>query len=185
MSAELWRDFPLPSDWQTEELRIVSMKSFNLCVSCNVSAFSGWEKSEFDLRLLRRNRGPTFFGANVKGKQVTGFLDGDEERQLCFQWKMIENLLPKLATIDFENAILNVKQTEWYRTAKTNLETKFKTIPISIYGEHEALRIMLIFSNVSLHVATFERDDLKRKCLLKNALSVVLPLVRTTRLFLE
>lgn len=176
-STESWRYFPISSEWQTEELKFLSVRCFNLCVGCSVTAFSGWEKSEFDLKLLRRKHGPSFFGANVKGMQVAGYLDHEKEVQLSSQWKMIERLLPMLATLDFDDAINNVKQADWYTTAMSNLESNFKGVSIPTLGEDEALNIILMYSSLSLKIAYLERDDLKQKCLVKNAMSVVLPLV--------
>ena len=176
-STDSWRYFPITSEWQTEELKLLSKRSFNLSVSCNVSAFSGWETSEFDLKLLRRNQGPSFFGVHVKGIQVAGYLNQDEEKQLSSQWKMIERSLPTLASVDFDHAISKVKQADWYIDAMLSLDSDFKNVPIATMGEDEALKIILLYSDSCLQLANFERDDLKQLCLIKNAMSVILPLV--------
>jgi len=174
--TESWRYFPISSEWQTDEHMSLSKRSYNLCVSCSVSAFSGWEKSEFDLNLLRRNQGPSFFGVNVKGVQVSGYLHKNVEVELASQWKLLEKLLPTLATIDFSNAINDVKQADWYVKAVENLESKFENVPISSFGEEHALNILVTYSRVCLLVALLEKDELRRQCLIKNAMSVVIPL---------
>ncbi len=175
-STESWRYFPIPSDWQTEELKILSKRTFNLCVSCNVSAFSGWEKDEFDLKLMRRNKKSSFFGCNIKGTHVTGYFDPDKERELSSQWELVETLLPLLLSyVDFDNAVSNVKKSNWYTSAMSNLET-FKEVSISSRAENEALNMILMFSKVSLLLADIEKDQQKKECLMKNAMSVIMPM---------
>lgn len=174
-STDSWRYFPIPSDWQTEELKILSRRTFNLCVSCNVSAFSGWEKDEFDLKLMRRNKRSSFFGCNIKGTHVTGYFDPDKERELSSQWELVETLLPFLSYVDFDNAVSNVKKSNWYITAMSNLET-FKEVSISSRAENEALNMILMFSKISLLLADIERDQQKQECLMKNAMSVIMPM---------
>lgn len=176
-STESWRYFPISSEWQTEELKTLSRRSYNLCVSCNVSAFSGWEKEEFDLKLMRRKQGQSFFGINIKGTQVAGYLDRHLESELSSQWKKVQSLLPMLAYIDFDNSVANVKQAAWYTTAMDNLEQGFKDVPISTLAEDEALYVCLMFSKTSLLLAQVERDELKRQCLIRNSMSILLPLV--------
>ncbi len=176
-SVETWRYFPISSEWQTEELKLLSKRAFNLCVSCSVSKFSGWEKAEFDLKLLKRNQGPSFFGARVKGMQVSGYVSHDKENQLSQQWKILGELLPMLATLDFDDATKTIKKTEWYKITLSNLATDFRGIPISTFGEEEALYIILMYSRSCLQLAKLERDELKQQCLIKNAMSVLLPLV--------
>ena len=63
--------FPLPSSWQSASQRKISKQTYNLCIGCSVSTFSGWENEEFtidrmvkDRRKIRRNghEGKVFFG---------------------------------------------------------------------------------------------------------------------------
>lgn len=68
---ELLRSFPLPCLWQTSLHVKISLRTYNLCVACCVSAFSGWEPSEFNLDNLRHND-VNFFGVTLEGQWVAG-----------------------------------------------------------------------------------------------------------------
>ena len=66
-----WSSFPLPSSWQSASQRKISKQTYNLCIGCSVSTFSGWEIEEFtmdrmlkDRRKIRRygHEGQAFFG---------------------------------------------------------------------------------------------------------------------------
>lgn len=171
-----WRHFPLSTEWQNEELKTLSLRTFNLCVGCNVSTFSGWEKSEFDLKLLKRRQGPSYFGAHLNGDQVAGFFDQLKENELGSQWKQIETLLPLLSCIDFDGAMRNVKESKWRKEAILDLESNFIDTPVAAYAEDEALFIILMFSNMCLQLTSIEQNTQKQQCLLKNAMSIILPM---------
>ena len=71
-NVESWRSFPLLSSWQTSTLHEkLSLRAYNLCVSCCVSAFSGWEPREFNLDQLRASD-VNFFGVTLEGATVGG-----------------------------------------------------------------------------------------------------------------
>ena len=59
----------------------------------------------------------------------------------------------------------------------SNLDYRFKNNPISKNAEDEALDIILMFSKVSLLLANIERDKIKQQSLIKNAMSIILPVV--------
>ncbi len=179
MMVETWRDFPVPSDWQSDENHIILSRTvYNLSVSCNVSSFSGWEKDEFTLKSLKKNRRETFFGVNVDGDKVEGCLDQGNERCLSEQWQIIHNIIPTLCNIDFDNAVSIAKTPEWCRNAAEIRQEKFQNIPIACYGEDSALNICLMFSHVGLMIVETEEDEIKIEGILKNAMSIILPLVR-------
>jgi hypothetical protein len=70
---ETWKTFPLPNDWQTDFETKLSTKAYNLCVSCCVSAFSGWEKEEFSVDKLRsRDDDTNLFGVTFANGRVAG-----------------------------------------------------------------------------------------------------------------
>lgn len=177
MTIGSWSHFPISSEWQTDELYALSKRTFNLCVSCNVSAFSGWEKDEFDLSLMRQSHGASFFGVDIKGKKVTGYLNHEMELELSRQWKQIETLLPTLSHLDFDNSIKTVKTYEWFITAMKTIEENFTNTSIASFAEDEALYITLLFAKVSLLLAHYEKDERKHQCLVKNAMSIVFPMV--------
>ena len=71
-SAESWKSFPLEWSWQTSFHERISLRAFNSCVACCVSAFSGWEPHEFNLENLR-SCDVNFFGVTLfEGPTVAG-----------------------------------------------------------------------------------------------------------------
>ncbi len=175
--SENWRHFPIPSSWQSDEHMIMSRSAYNLCVSCSVSSFSGWEREEFTLNLLRKNRKDTFFGVNITGKHVAGWLNKDAESYLSEMWKNVEVLIPGLSSLDFDNAAANAKKVDWYIQAVESLDSKFKDVPIATHGEDSALNILFIFAHTALLLALKEQDKGKRDALLKHTISIILPSV--------
>lgn len=176
--SDTWRHFPITSGWQTDELSIMSRSAYNLLVSCSVSSFSGWEREEFTLNLLKKNRKNTFFGVDIAGQRVTGWMSDEATSYLSQLWQKIESLIPTLSALDFDNAAMNVKKSDWYQKAVQHLETEFKSIPIACHGEESALNILFIFAHAALLMAKHEQDDVKTEVLLKYALSILLPTVR-------
>jgi hypothetical protein len=183
MLSENWRHFPIPSSWQSDENTIMSRSAYNLCVSCSVSSFSGWERDEFTLNLLKKNRKDTFFGVNITGQRVAGWLSKDAESYLSELWKCIELLVPTLSALDFDNAAANAKKVDWYKKVVENLESNFKDVPIACHGEDSALNILFIFAHATLLLARHEQDDIKSEALLKHAISIILPTVSSVRLY--
>ena len=173
--SESWRYFPIPSKWQSDEHAAMSRSAYNLSIASAVSSFSGWEKDEFTLDLLKRSRKDTFFGIHLQGKKVAGFLNSNRERHLSNLWNLIETLIPTLTSLDFENGVSNAKKVDWYKKAMENLENNFKDESIATFGEDSALNILFIFAHIALLLAKQEDDDVKEDALIKHALSIVLP----------
>lgn len=174
--SETWRHFPVPSDWQDDEHVVISRSAYNLCLAGAVSSFSGWEKDEFHLNLMKRNRQKVMFGINIQGDKVAGLIDHERERQLTNIWLLIEDVIPSLTPIDFEDSMKNTKKTGWYKDALKSLH-EFEGDQISSFGEDSGLNILLSFANVALLLANKEEDEIKQNALLKHALSIVLPAV--------
>lgn len=178
-----WSNFPFSSEWQTEALHVLSKRSLNLGASCNVSCFSGWENDEFDLKLIRRDEGPSYFGVHLNERQVVGQLNSEKEILLASQWKMLSKLAPELPDLNFESTLKCVKHEDWYRHAMLDFESKFRNTSIARYAEEEALDIILMYSKLSLKLATIEYDTEKKHCLLAVAMSIILPLVSQSLIF--
>ena len=175
-----FRYYPISCNWQSPELEFLSRRAYNICVSCNVTAFSGWEKKEFTLSAMKRKRGASYFGVRVQGVQVAGHLHKKTELQLSRQWKMVEKLIPTLNSLDFDRGVANTKRADWCVEAMDKLkQPQYQKIPIALYGEDFALSILLIFSKISLIVAKEENDEVKEDMLIKDSLSILLPVVRT------
>ncbi len=175
--AEMWSKFPFSSNWQTEELKLLSLRTFNLAVSCDVSCFSGWENVEFNLRLIRYEEGRSYFGVHLSDTHVVGYLSTEKELQLASQWSMLGQAIPSLQSVKFNDNIEYVKKKEWYKDALSKLETTFSETTISRYGEKEALDVIMMYSKLCLKLALVENDQPKKTCLLANAMSIMLPLV--------
>ena len=96
----MWRTFPLPFNWQSSFYEKVSLRTFNLCVACCVSAFSGWEPSEFNLDQLRSSDG-NMFGVTLEGPTVAGFLPSSVVSLIAEQWEYVSSILPDLEELPF------------------------------------------------------------------------------------
>ena len=112
-----WKELPFETKWQSSELRLLSSCAFNLCVGCSVSLFSGWERDKFTLELLKKRAGPDFIGVNLDGTQISGYLDSNAEKELSRQWKDIQEFVPCAGTLDFDVALLETKESTWYKQA--------------------------------------------------------------------
>uniref|UniRef100_A0A6S8WZ86 Uncharacterized protein n=1 Tax=Chaetoceros debilis TaxID=122233 RepID=A0A6S8WZ86_9STRA len=177
MITESWINFPVSSDWQSEESHsLISRCAYNFGVSCNVSSFSGWERDEFTLKLLKKNRKDTFFGVNIEGERVVSCLDQEGEASLSDQWQMIYRLVPTLCNLHFDQAVIDVKRAQWCQDALELRKSTFKDAKIACYGEDSALNLMLTFAHISLLLTEIEKYEIDTYDLLKNSLSVVLPL---------
>jgi hypothetical protein len=90
---------------------------------------------------------------------------------------LIEKVVPTLTPIDFDNALSNTKQDEWYKIATKNLKKLFDDEAVASYGEESALSILLMFAQVSLMISKELHDNTKQESLVKHSLSLILPTV--------
>lgn len=174
--VETWRTFPLPFHWQTGFHEKVSLRTFNLCVACCVSAFSGWEPSEFNLDQLRSSDG-NMFGVTLEGPTVGGFLPNNLASLVAEQWEYISSILPNLETLPFQKYLQEREQLDWYQRVMRNIGKQASKCKIAFYGEEDGIHALLSFSLLCLLVAEESEGD-ERDELLKNAFSVLLPMVR-------
>jgi hypothetical protein len=142
---------PFSSSWLTPELRLLALRSFNLCLATNVSLFSGWEEDEFNVRLLRNGRVPHFFGATIVDTQIVGFMSEETEKLLSSQWQLVDRLFPSTFKFDHELSILH--STYWYEEGKERLESAKMKQKISCFGEEHGLSVLLSFSYSCLRLA--------------------------------
>ncbi len=176
-SSETWASFPLASDWQLPFHRKISLKTFNLCVASCVSSFSGWEPNEFHLDLLRSRDNGNIFGISISGLSVAGFLNSHITDEIGSQWQLVSRILQNLENIEYERSLARRMNAEWYQKVMDNLKRKgSEKNTIACFGEHDALRIMLSFSNLCLIAAEHNEGD-QTNGLLKLSMSVLLPLV--------
>lgn len=178
MYSHNWgKDFPVISSWQSRDCRAISLAVYNLTVGCNVSLFSGWEHEEFNLKLLRRRHGNRHFGVHIHDKRITGYLSKATENEIRNQWKRLYDVFPSFPMLDFEERMAQVKAREWYRDEVEDREETVEDSPIASYAEDKGVDMFLAFSSLCLHLAQLETNSQFRNRLLKQALSVLLPVV--------
>ena len=177
MLPESWKEYPIPCEWQNDAHRDISARAFNLCIGYTVSAFSGWEKEEFELELLRKRRGPNYFGVKVQGMQVAGYLNASNELELANQWALIEKIIPSLESLSFEDKLAKAKKADWLLESMKKLKNQYQSEKVAVFGEDHAINLLLNYSKLCLLVASEEKEALKEESLLKQSLSIILPMV--------
>ena len=171
-----WDNLPLPSSWQSPRHKDVSVRCYNLCISYNVSHFSGWEPREFTLRLMKTRPRCTYFGLQIKDGKVAGFLPTHIEKELERQWESLASFVPALAKLKFNIRLAEVKQLPWYSQGYDKHKAAVDQESISAHAELEGLELLLSQSLLCLNLAR-HRDAHKRNDLLMISLSVLLPIV--------
>jgi hypothetical protein len=175
LMKELWTDYPVPSSWQSTAFSRLSQLTRNLCISCNAMAFSGWEKEDFSVRLLKRHSPRSYFGVRVRGTHVAGWLHAHQESSLENQWKIARSFLPSFRAEDFARTLSSTKQAEWLQSS-IQLKSAFDTEDISNLGENFALDILLAFSYSFLKRATLETQNDAIDKSLQFSFSILLPM---------
>lgn len=171
-------EFPIPHKWQNSVQRAISLRTYNLCVGCNISAFSGWERDEFTLSHVVIRSSVSYFGIKVRGNYVSGYLtDNEAEGELSDQWKHVYALCPGIMPeVDFDSSLVMAKKEEWYSTAMEKL--KYFTDTVANNGEDYALNLLLYFSRLCLHIAINDDECENKEELIKLSLSVILPVTQ-------
>lgn len=177
LMRELWTDYPLPSLWQSPDFVRLSRIVRNLCIGSNVMAFSGWEKEDFSMRLLKRRDSRSYFGVRVKGSHVAGWLTADQEVALEKQWALARSFLPNFRAEDFSCSLSFSKQSDWFKNSIA-MKNEFDCDVISNLGEHYAIQILLAYSDCCLRCAAQERDKDKIDNMLQCSYSIILPMTQ-------
>jgi hypothetical protein len=138
-------------------------------------AFSGWEKEDFSVRLLKRHSPRSYFGVRVRGAHVAGWLHAHQESSLEKQWKLARSFLPSFRAEDFGTTLTSAKQAEWLQSSM-QLKSAFDAEDISNFGEHFALDILLAFSYICLKLASLETQNDVIDKTLQFSFSVMLPM---------
>ena len=171
------RSFPLPCHWQTSFHEKLSLTTYNLCVACCVSAFSGWEPSEFNLDNLR-DRGANFFGVSLEGECVHGFVANSVAFSVAEQWELLSTLFPELERLPFERYLEEQTRLSWYKKVMANMEKQsIDSKKIVSYGEDDGIKALISFSRLCLIAAEGNEGD-ERQELLACSLSVLLPITQ-------
>ena len=167
--------FPFQSSWLSSDMQQLAVRSFNLCVATNVSLFSGWEKDEFNVRLMRHGNVPNFINISMNDVKVTGCLSTEYENSLSSQWKLIRKLLPPSFTFDFDHQLEIERESADYKESIERLKAAKSMHTISCHGEEEGLTTFLSFSHSCLILATELEDRRLAHHLLRISLSIIIP----------
>ena len=112
---ESLKSFPLPCDWQSTFQTSLSILSYNLCVGCCVSSFSGWTQEEFNLDQLHSRGDSNVFGLDMEGPYVAGFISQEAANSLSRQWEYIHQLIPHLEPLRYDASLHQRKDKDWYQ----------------------------------------------------------------------
>jgi hypothetical protein len=168
---------PFPHDWQSNSHKAISRLVHNLCASCSVSAFSGWEREEFQLPLLKYRSEASFFGVTLSDSRVAGILDDEIEKRLALQWIEIEHICPTMS-FNFSDSLSIFQKSSWYMDTAVKRHNAFKGKTIDLFGEKDALRILSSFADLCLSLAKISSTtDEDVDHLLNYSLSIILPMV--------
>lgn len=169
---------PFSSSWLSTELRLLALRSFNLCLGTNVSLFTGWEGDEFNLRLMRNGRVPHFFGATIVDTQIAGYLSEETENMLSSQWQLVDKLLPSACPLNFDHELSKLRSTYWYEEGKERLESARMIQKISCFGEEYGLSVLLSFSQACLLLARECNGQNNSPRLVLVSLSILIPITQ-------
>lgn len=176
--------FPVSHEWQNSSHKTISKLVHNMCASCCVSAFSGWEKEEFQLQLLKHRRDGSFFGVTLSSPRVAGLLSEDIEKRLALQWIEIGKMFP-IISLDFNDSLSKFQESAWYIDTIEKRDSTFKGKAIDLFGEKNALSILLSFSELCLFLAKMSPTNQQESDhLLKYSLSIILPMVCCFNVFI-
>ena len=165
-----WTELPITSDWQTEDEREMSICAYNLVVACCVTSFSGHEREEFNLNLLKRNPGgSSHFGISMHEGRVSGPITSDVEEKLQQLWLNLSQHAPFVASLDLSRSLEKAKEFTWYDTTGPRQDL------VARYGESYALLLLLDYSDLCVSLAA--TADHKNEDTFRLAVSTVLPLV--------
>lgn len=170
--------YPVQSSWQSAELRMLSICTYNFAVACNVSLFSGWEKEEFTMKVLKKRCGQNrHVGVHIRDRRLAGFLPKTVEQYLNQQWESYTEMQPAFPKLDFAGKLETVKQSEWFQTEKKNREESTHRRLIAVYAEEEALELFLGYSSLCTRLSRSETDKNLSTACQQLAMSILLPLV--------
>lgn len=171
-------DIPLLSSWQTLKQRAISLRCYNLCVAVNVATFSGWEMDEFTLAsVTKRKRDGDFFGLQMEGKEIAGFLPSDVLDEIAKQWDQLTPLVPAVSGFDFQNELRETKEKTWYKNGIQKFEAASLAKDGARNGELEGMNIFLAYSRSCLDLAEKTGKERSNRLLL-TCLSVLLPITQ-------
>ena len=174
---EAWASFPFLSNWQDTVTLRISDRCFLLCAGINVALFSGWGNEDFNLETLYSKRGSAFFGVKVFGPQMAGHLPPHSETFLSTLWRKVYDIIPSMPPLNFDNHLRDVKKSQWYIDTAGKFNDLSERRRIATLGEDFGLDLLLSLAAINLYSASAEAAPLKKDIFVRNAMSVILPVV--------
>jgi hypothetical protein len=175
-TLQQWTVLPITSNWQTEDEREMSIRAYNLVVACCVTSFSGHEREEFNLNLLKRNPGgSSYFGISMHEGRVSGPINSDIEMKLQQLWMNLCQHVPFAASLDLSSSLEKAKESTWFDTTGPRQDL------VARYGESCVLLLLLDYSDLCVSLAA--AADRGNEETFRLALSTALPLVSAASLF--
>jgi len=174
--SKLFAQLPVPSSWQNQKCKAISLRCYNLCVSFNVSQFSGWEAYEFSLRVMKSRAHCNYFGLVVHKDRVAGFVPSVIEEELAKQWDILGVQVVAAKEFNFRDRLATVKELDWYKEGIDRHEDALAEKLVGLNSEQEGLQVLLSHSHVCLQLAA-EKKATEKTRLLMTSLSVLLPIV--------
>ena len=174
-----WNRFPVSDRWQSDDQHKVSLLVFNLCVSCNVTRFTGWKADAFTLSRLSRISGnfDSYIGVNSEGNHIIGNLYGNAVGAISSGWVAIKDLIPSLPEVSFEKISTELRDSDWIKEKDVEYKTKYQNEFIASAGEIQALDCLAMFSRLCLVVARNISSLESKYSLLLDAFSIIFPMV--------
>lgn len=166
------KKLPIKAGWQSISHELISKRTYNLAIACQVSNFSGWEIDEFHLDMIRSTNKENRFCVDIGDQRMRGPLTPDVEADLSNQWNVITGLVPQFTDFDFQAHLESAKSSSWYKKVVQDVGES-----MSAYGEKDAFQLFRTLSRLCLNAANSAKDIATRNSFLKLSLSVVLPLV--------
>ena len=175
-SASDLQVFPFPISWLSDDLATLALRTHNICIANNVSLFSGWESEQFAVHLLR-GQGDNFFGVNMGGGIVSGYLPETVENALSYQWNLIHQIVGTYLSFDFAAKLNALRDTDWYKQIRKRYDNVRNKVQIVYNGEDHGLSALISFSCACLMKALAHKGDENNENgkLLFMALSILLP----------
>jgi len=165
------KSLPLCGLWQNEGHKSLSRFVHNLCASCSVTLFSGWERDEFNLNLIRKTGNNSYFGITLHNRRVIGHLDIDICDKLAEIWSIVG-----------EKGNLKVNFSPMVKEASALLEKEGVFPPkdgelVTKYAEKEALSIIIEYAKQCFFVS-FGNSKLTERNHFETGMSLLLPMAQ-------
>ena len=156
-----------------EQRKGVSRLAHNLAISLSVSYFSGWESSEFSVRLMRARSVPRFFGISSVDENTLVYVGDEVEDEICSQWALLVKLLPSASHLKIKAKLGAIRQHPKCIEMKERCVAS-KSSDIILFAEDSGFQLMLAFSRLCL-LAAQSKTAASRSTDIVNAVSIICP----------